>query len=103
MKYPSSVFKSIVYGQGVTVRLICSRDEYVVEHVEKLKKKFHERGYPVELVEENLKRGVALNREDLPCYLPAEKPPQVDEVSVNKKITKLKNTGQLSILTYPIN
>ena len=63
--HPSSVFKSIVYGQGVTVRLICSKDEFVVQHIEELKKKFYERGYPVDLVEENLKRGVALDREDL--------------------------------------
>ena len=31
----------------------------------KMNKIFHERGYPVELVEDNLKRGVALEREDL--------------------------------------
>ena len=63
--HPSSVFKSIVYGQGVTVKLICSKDEFVVKHIENLKKKCYERGYPVEMVEENLCRGVALERADL--------------------------------------
>ena len=33
-----------------------------------------------------------LNYEHLPCYLPAERPPQVDEQSVYEKIKKLKNT-----------
>ena len=44
-----------------------------------------------------------LNREDLPCYLPAEKPPQVDEISVFEKLNKLKNTPQLLALTFLIN
>ena len=44
-----------------------------------------------------------LNREVLPCYLPAEKPPQVDEISVFEKLNKLKNTPQLLALTFLIN
>ena len=62
--HPSSVFKSIVYGQGITVRVICSKEEFVVRHVENLKTKFAERGYPVEMVEENLQRGIRLERAD---------------------------------------
>ena len=34
-------------------------------HVLKLKEKFAERGYPVELVEHNLQRGVVMDRADL--------------------------------------
>ena len=49
--HPKSVFKSIVYGQAVTVRCICSKDDYVKRHIEDLKIKFIHRGYPVELVE----------------------------------------------------
>ena len=63
--HPKSVFKAIVYGQALNVKLICSREEFVVKHLENLKKKFLERGYPCQLVEENLKRGAAIPRADL--------------------------------------
>ena len=42
-----------------------------------------------------------LNRNDLPCYLPSEKPPQVDEVSVYEKINKLKNTRSTFAIDIP--
>ena len=63
--HPSSVFKAIVYGQAITVRTICSKDEYVTEHLEVLKQKFIQRGYPIEMVEKELRRGSALSRMDL--------------------------------------
>ena len=43
--HPRSVFKAIVYGQAINVRMICSRDEYVKNFFETLKVKFIERGY----------------------------------------------------------
>ena len=63
--HPYSVFKSIVYGQAITVRTICSKDEYLDIHFETLKQKFIERGYPVNMVEEEMERGGKLNRADL--------------------------------------
>ena len=48
--HPQSVFKAIVYGQAITVRTICSKDEFVRKHLENLKEKFLQRGYPVEMV-----------------------------------------------------
>ena len=63
--HPSSVFKAIVYGQALSVRLICSKDEFLAKHLENLKNKFIERGYPVQLVVENLQRGAAIPRADL--------------------------------------
>ena len=63
--HPKSVFKAIVYGQALTVKLICSKPEYIVRHVENLKNKFVSRGYPIEMVEENLQRGLAVDRGDL--------------------------------------
>ena len=56
---------AIVYGKAITVKLICTKDEYVAKHLENLKTKFSERGYPVEMVEQNLWRGIALDRVDL--------------------------------------
>jgi hypothetical protein len=63
--HPRSVFKAIVYGQAITVKMICSREEFVEKHLRALKEKFVERGYPCDLVEENLKRGANIPRVDL--------------------------------------
>ena len=54
--HPKQVFKAIVYGQAITVKTICSKEEFVVKHFDNLRQKFEERGYPLELVEENLNR-----------------------------------------------
>ena len=63
--HPRSVFKAIIYGQAINVRMICSKDEYLTKHLNTLKTKFIERGYPCDLVENNLNRGASLPREDL--------------------------------------
>ena len=63
--HPKQVFKSIVYGQAVTVKTICSTDEFVNKHFNLLRKKFSERGYPTQVVEENLNKGASLQRMDL--------------------------------------
>jgi hypothetical protein len=42
-----------------------------------------------------------LNRNDLPCYLPSERPPQVDEIDVHKKINKLKKTRSTFNIDIP--
>ena len=54
-----------MYGQAITVKTICSRDDFVEKHLDILRVKFSERGYPVQLVETNLERGAALCRENL--------------------------------------
>ena len=60
--HPQSVFKSIVYGQAITVRTICSKDEFMFSHLEILKRKFVDRGYPVDMVDLELDRGSKLSR-----------------------------------------
>ena len=47
------------------MKTICSKEEFLVKHFDNLRTKFTERGYPVELVEENLNRGGVLSRVDL--------------------------------------
>jgi hypothetical protein len=47
------------------VKWICSKEEFVLKHLQNLKKKLLERGYPCELVEANLCRGPAIPRADL--------------------------------------
>ena len=54
-----------MYGKALTVKIICSKDVFVEKHFENLKKKFRERGYPIEVVEENFNKGRALDRVDL--------------------------------------
>lgn len=63
--HPRSVFKAIVYGQAITVRTICSKDDFVSKHLAILKRKFIERGYPVDMVQSELDRGSRLTRADL--------------------------------------
>ena len=63
--HPRSVFKAIVYGQAINVKMICSKEEFIIEHFKSLRKKFLERGYPCQIVEENLFRGVSIPREEL--------------------------------------
>ena len=63
--HPQSVLKAIVYGQAITVRTICSKEEFVMKHLKILKEKFLQRGYPVEMVDRELKRGSLLSRAHL--------------------------------------
>ena len=63
--HPHSVFQAIVYGQAITVKTICSKEEFVQKHLGNLKTKFIERGYPVDMVDRELKRGSMLSRADL--------------------------------------
>ena len=43
--HPHHVFKAIVYGQALHVKMICSKEEFVKQHFEKLREKFEIRGY----------------------------------------------------------
>ena len=75
--HPPQVFKAIVYGQAVTVKTICSKEEYVTKHLDNLKEKCLATGYPIQLIIENLARGAALDREDLvkPNFYPTQATP----------------------------
>ena len=77
--HPPQVFKAIVYGQAITVKTICSKEEFVSKHMDNFKQKFLERGYPLEIVNSNLARGAALDREDLlkPKFYPSQASPAV--------------------------
>jgi hypothetical protein len=54
--HPRSVFKAIVYGQAITVRTICSIDDFVSKHLAIL---------DVDMVQSDLDRGSRLTRADL--------------------------------------
>ena len=58
--HPKHVFKALVYGQAITVKTICSRDDFVEKHFDVLRVKFSGRGYPVQLVETTLREELHL-------------------------------------------
>ena len=69
--HPQHVFKAIVYGQALNVKMICSKNEFVQRHLENLRQKFQDRGYPEELVSSEFDRAIKLDRADLlkpKCY-----------------------------------
>ena len=94
--HPKSVFKAIVYGQGLTVRMICSKDNFVEKHLSDLRKKFIDRGYPVEMVDLELARGSSIPREDLLTVRPIY-PVQASPVP---PIGKKRNFFPTFIVTY---
>ena len=75
--HPPQSFKAIVYGQAITVKTICSKEEFVGKHYENLKSQFLVRGYPIQIVEGNLARGAALDRVELlnPVFYPSQATP----------------------------
>ena len=75
--HPPQVFKAIVYGQAITVKTICSNQDFVAKHFQTLKTKFLDRGYPIQLISENLDRGDKLVRSDLlkPKFYPHQSTP----------------------------
>ena len=52
------VFKAIIFGQALNIKMICSKEEFVERHVDNLKQKFRERGYPEDLVTSELSRAL---------------------------------------------
>ena len=40
--HPRQVFKAIVYGQAITLKKICSQEDFVVTHFDNLRRKFTE-------------------------------------------------------------
>ena len=83
--HPIQVFKAIVYGQAITVKTVCSKYEFVTKHFKNLKEKFIERGYPIELDEENFRIGAALQRADLLKSRPAYPVNAVPPIPVKPK------------------
>ena len=80
--HPESCFKSIVHGQAITVRMICSQEKDVIRHIKLLQQKFEERGYPSNMVQQYLQKGLLRERNDLlkpkPQYPHAMVPPPVN-------------------------
>ena len=63
--HPPHVFRAIIYGQALNVKMICSKQDFVQQHFYNLRNKFEERGYPTELIDSELNRALNLDRADL--------------------------------------
>ena len=63
--HPLHVKLSIVYSQGLRVRRICSSDEKIENHFGKLQEWFCKRGYPSNLVQNQLEKSKSKLREEL--------------------------------------
>ena len=63
--HPPQVFRAIIYGQALNVKMICSKDEFVQQHFTNLRRKFEDRGYPTELINSEFERAMQLERTEL--------------------------------------
>ena len=63
--HPPQVFRAIIYGQALNIKMICSKGEYVQQHLNNLKVKLENRGYPSDLVDGEIERALKLERTDL--------------------------------------
>ena len=63
--HPPNQIKNIPYGQFLRVKKLCSNQPDAEEGMNQLAKKFVERGFPRDLIEEQQKRTNLVNRSDL--------------------------------------
>ena len=63
--HPEHMKKSSVYSQGLRIKSLCSEDTALANHLKDLKSWFCGRGYPENMVTEQLERVKYRNREDL--------------------------------------
>ena len=63
--HPEHMKKSSVYSQGLRIKRLCSEDTALSNHLKDLKSWFCGRGYPENMVTEQLERVKYRNREDL--------------------------------------
>ena len=63
--HPDHMKKSSVYSQGLCIKRLCSDSERLQQHLSSLKGWFCERGYPEDIVEEQLQRVKSRDRDEL--------------------------------------
>ena len=63
--HPDHMKKSSVYSQGLRIKRLCSDSERLQQHLSSLKGWFCERGYPEDIVDEQLQRVKSRDREEL--------------------------------------
>ena len=63
--HPQHTFKSIVYSQALQGIMINSREDWNIEYLRELREKFLIQDYPLSLINEQFKRAMQMNRNDL--------------------------------------
>ena len=63
--HPLKQKRNIPYGQYLRAKKICSEEEKSKEAMQVIKKKFFNRGYPTDVLEEQIKRTESVSRRDL--------------------------------------
>ena len=76
--HPSHVFTAIPYGQAIRIRTICSEPEFVGPHLENLKMKLLNRGYPEEMILEQFRRSANFDRISEANAVSAQRHPYTD-------------------------
>ena len=92
--HPRHVFKAILFNQALLPTMVSSYPDWRDRHLQKLKPKFIEQEYPVELMDKGFERVRKLNRKDL---IIKKKDPKKQE----KNKSRMKNC--LCVTLNPVN
>ena len=82
--HPDHMKKSSIYSQGLRIKRLCSDHQKLQTHLQNLKKRFCERGYPGGIIDEQLQRMKGKSREEL----------------LRAKGTERQNVGIPFVVTY---
>ena len=63
--HPEHTFKGVVYGMALQGLMINSRKEWNLEYLLGLREKFLQQEYPVDLINQQFTRALAVDRADL--------------------------------------
>ena len=69
--HPDHIFKGVVYGMALQGLMINSRKEWNLEYLLELREKFLQQEYPVDLINQQFTRALAVDRADLLLSDPA--------------------------------
>ena len=59
------VFKAVVYGMALQGIMVNSRMEWNCEYLSDLREKFRQQEYPLQLINDQFRRALTVNRDDL--------------------------------------
>ena len=63
--HPQHVFKSVVYSMALLGNMVNSREDWNVEYLQDLREKFLQQEYPSQLINEQFRKALSINRMDL--------------------------------------
>ena len=69
--HPEHVFKAVVYGMALQGIMVNSRMEWNCEYLSDLREKFRQQEYPLKLINDQFRRALTVNRDDLLLRTPS--------------------------------